>query len=271
MRLETVVRDGCIKVGAAYGSKDEALRDVASLAAGALAGAATAGAIFDALKAREAVCSTGFGKGLAIPHCRLPDIRDFIVGAVSVPEGVDFAALDGQPVRLIIFLIGPESAQSDHIHLLSAIARAFRDRPDEIDHLVALESVASFHTALDGLDHAELDVVGDENKALFHVFVQDDEDLFLDVLEMFAALDATSVTVVDTRESGDFLQRLPLYMGLFGAGHSSFSRLVLAVVDAKLCNELVRRIETRTGPLRECPHVMVTIQQLFFAAGALGY
>ncbi len=65
--------------------------------------------LFEGLKKREELGSTGFGGGIAIPHCRLESISDFVMGIMTVPDGVDFDAMDGNPVRLVVFVIAPEA------------------------------------------------------------------------------------------------------------------------------------------------------------------
>jgi len=75
------------------------------------------------LQARESLGSTGVGKGIAIPHCRLKAVKDFVVGAVTVPSGVDFDALDAEKVRLIVFIIAPEVVSNKHVGLLSVISQ----------------------------------------------------------------------------------------------------------------------------------------------------
>jgi len=80
------------------------------------------------LLAREALGSTGFGNGVAIPHARNP-----IVLRVERPEvaicylerPVDFAAIDGKPVHTLVTLVCPSTRA--HLHLLSLVAAAVHD------------------------------------------------------------------------------------------------------------------------------------------------
>lgn len=81
-----------------------------------------------AIMAREAVLSTGIGGGVALPHGKC-DVLDEIVlvgGRTAVP--VDFDALDAEPVRLVMMLVGPESSASLHVKVLGNISRLFRNR-----------------------------------------------------------------------------------------------------------------------------------------------
>lgn len=85
---------------------------------------------------REAVSSTGIGNGIAIPHVRIPEVTSLGIGVGIVPEGVDFGALDGQPVRLLILFSTPQGANKEYLKLLARVMLALRDR-DFFDQLVA--------------------------------------------------------------------------------------------------------------------------------------
>ncbi|MEL7199374.1 MAG: PTS sugar transporter subunit IIA [Pseudomonadota bacterium] len=85
------------------------------------------GSILDGLEQREALGSTGFGRGVAIPHCRSPEIRRPTLAILKLDEPVDFAAADAMPVALFFCLISPENAGATHLHALAAISRMVRD------------------------------------------------------------------------------------------------------------------------------------------------
>lgn len=72
---------------------------------------------------REQEGTTGVGEGVAIPHARSAAVRGPAVAAMTIPEGVDFESLDGQPVHLI-FLIAtpPEKGSGTHLEVLSSLA-----------------------------------------------------------------------------------------------------------------------------------------------------
>lgn len=83
--------------------------------------------VFAALMAREQLGTTGLGKGIAIPHCRLAHC-DRVVGAlISLETPVDYDSLDEQPVDLVFALIVPESGDDEHVKALGEIATLFLD------------------------------------------------------------------------------------------------------------------------------------------------
>jgi len=117
MKLINVLRKECVVVGARFGDKSEALRRVAQVAKNSpVLKDVSEAEILAGLQDRESLGSTGFGNGIAIPHCRLCSVHDFVVGMITIPAGVDFKALDDREVKLMLFIIGPEKESNDHIN-----------------------------------------------------------------------------------------------------------------------------------------------------------
>ena len=92
--------------------------------------------IFDGMVARERLGSTGLGRGIAIPHTRIDNINEPLGCFVSLQEGVEYHAEDNKPVDLLFALIVPTDATEEHLQLLAAIARLFRDETfnDKLRH-----------------------------------------------------------------------------------------------------------------------------------------
>ena len=84
-------------------------------------------AVLESLEAREALGSTGFGRGVAIPHCRSNAIRRPSLALLRLDTPIDFAAADALPVTLVCGLVSPENAGATHLHALAAISRLARD------------------------------------------------------------------------------------------------------------------------------------------------
>ncbi len=99
---------------------------------------------------REAPMTTGVGKGLALPHARTPGVTTTVAAFAVTRHAVDWEADDGQPVRLVLLLVGPEEERTAHVRLLGRVSRlmsddAFRARllaaPSEADVLDAFREV----------------------------------------------------------------------------------------------------------------------------------
>ncbi|HMN23854.1 MAG: PTS sugar transporter subunit IIA [Ignavibacteriaceae bacterium] len=102
---------------------------------------------------REKVMSTGVGKGFAIPHGKTNAVNEIIGAFGKIKDGIDYDALDGNPVNLVFLLVGKDNLISTHIKLLSRISRLmnkddFRNRlmeANNVDEIVKLFSDEEEH------------------------------------------------------------------------------------------------------------------------------
>ena len=81
------------------------------------------GAVLKGLLEREKAASTGIGNGVAVPHAYTTGLDDMIVAFFRIPEGLEFDAIDGQPVYMAFILAGPRSSKLLHLRLLARIAK----------------------------------------------------------------------------------------------------------------------------------------------------
>jgi PTS system nitrogen regulatory IIA component len=81
--------------------------------------------LFNALINREKLGSTGFGDGIAIPHCRLDSCTQVTGALIRLAKAVDFDAIDAQPVDLLFVLLVPLEATDEHLQILATLAGSF--------------------------------------------------------------------------------------------------------------------------------------------------
>ncbi len=151
MDIADLISPASVVANLRSGSKKQALQDLAKRAA------ETTGlserAIFEVLLERERLGTTGVGNGIAIPHGKLPGLRQLYGLFARLETPIDFDAVDEQPVDLIFLLLAPEAAGADHLKALARVSRLLRDRAvceklrgaDQADAMYALltESAAS--------------------------------------------------------------------------------------------------------------------------------
>lgn len=103
--------------------------------------------VFDSLFARERLGSTGLGQQVAVPHGRIKGLRDPIAALVRVQDPIPFDAPDGHPVKLLMFLLVPESANQHHLDILSELAQMLSDR-DFREKLLQETDPSKMHTLI---------------------------------------------------------------------------------------------------------------------------
>ena len=269
MKLTDVLLECSVNVNEEFSTKQEVLERVAALTVATKAGGELSkDDVLEALLERERMCTTGFGNGLAVPHCRIDALNEFIAGAITIPAGVEFEALDNKPVKLVFFLIGPEESKSDHVHLLSAIAQLCKD-DDKRNKLTEASSPSEFYDLVSCKPAQERNLVTKNPKEIMQVFIHTTEDIYLEILEIFASLDDASVSIVNTERCSGSLMNEPIFLGLMGNSQLRSGWIIFSVVPKAMSNEIIRRIEDITGPLGKDHDVMVTIQDLIYSKGSL--
>ena len=128
IRLETILTPARSLVNVPGGSKKRVLEQIANLVARDLTDL-DAQDIFENLIAREKLGSTGFGNGIAIPHCRLPGCQAPISAVLHLDA----------PVDLLFVLLVPEAATDEHLELLRQIA-SMLDRAEVRERLRQAQS-----------------------------------------------------------------------------------------------------------------------------------
>ncbi len=122
MKLQEFVVANAIVPQLAAHDRDGVIRElVDSLVASGAAPAAIRDDLVKQLIAREKKGSTGFGKGVAVPHVKHPQI-DKMVAAIGVSQkGLDFNALDKAPVYGIVLLLAPQEKPDAQLHAMEVI------------------------------------------------------------------------------------------------------------------------------------------------------
>jgi PTS system nitrogen regulatory IIA component len=105
--------------------------------------------ILERVREREALGSTGFGRGVAIPHARLAGLDRVTLVLARLAAPIDYVALDGELVDLVVMLLSPEEAGADHLKALARISRTLRN-PRILAAMRAAETPDALFEAIDG-------------------------------------------------------------------------------------------------------------------------
>lgn len=155
MKIIDLLSKDAVLLNSAVGSKAEAIDNAIRLMEGN-------GNITDpekyrrAVLAREASGTTGIGEGIAIPHAKTDAVSRPGLSAQVVPAGVDFEALDGQPVHLIFLIAAPDSEDNIHLDVLARLSALLVDEGFR-EQLIAAESPESFLELIDKAETARME------------------------------------------------------------------------------------------------------------------
>ena len=122
MKLQDFIVNEAIRPELAAVDRDGAIRELVVALSGA--GALPASAVDEVVAAlikREQNGSTGFGKGVAVPHAKHPKIQKMAGAIGRSVAGIDFAALDHQPVYIVFLLLSPENQPQQHLGAMNIV------------------------------------------------------------------------------------------------------------------------------------------------------
>ena len=274
MGLIDVLNKDDIKVNVDVKNKKQLIHEIAQIACSnpGLSDSVSLEDIEKALLQREELASTGLGSGVAVPHCRLKGIKNFVVGIVTTKKSIDFDAIDNAKVNVFPFVIGPDESPKEHLKVLSGMARLLRN-PDTRAHVRESKSPEELFIFLKSLLKDVSPAAPQQQLCslkMLHVFITS-EELFNDVLQVFASGDQTGAMVLEAHESTEYMSSMPVFAGFWNNDLNTFNRIIVAVVQDSLLNQTLRSIEYVCGDLRTQTDVMVTVTDLHHALGSLDF
>ncbi len=122
MKLRNIVVEGAVITSLKGAKRNEVLSELidAMVEAGAVP-EEHRDAFYDGVVRRENRGSTGFGHGVAVPHVKTPEVDSLRIAIGISDSGIDFKALDKEPVHAIFLLVSPEENPEQHIDAMEVI------------------------------------------------------------------------------------------------------------------------------------------------------
>jgi len=253
-------------------SKNEVLRELAKLIAGAgtITGV-TAEQIEAGLYQREQLGTTGFGGGIAIPHCKLTGASDFAIAIAVVKKGVDFAAFDHKKVKLFIAIVGPEAQADTHVRLLAQISRLFKDEKIQRELIGSGTDLALYENFSRHLrvGHHASAPVGERRRLV--LLILRNPNLCDDIFELLLEREIRGATVIEAHGLRNVLSKVPLFMDFvnFLGEHKNYSQVILMTVVASELDDLVTGVEEITGDLNTHTGAMLIALDMLYYKGTM--
>jgi fructose-specific phosphotransferase system IIA component len=126
MKISEVLDPKAIKIGLVATTKEESLKELVGILS-EVENIGDSKSILKALVERESLGSTGIGQGIAIPHGKTDKVSRLVAVLGISKHGVNFDALDGEPVYIFFLLVAPKETAGPHLKALAQISRLLRD------------------------------------------------------------------------------------------------------------------------------------------------
>jgi len=122
MKLTEIIKPTSIIAQLSTTDRQEAIIElIDKLISSGAASASIKDQLIEKVLERERKHSTGFGRGVAVPHVKHPQIEQMTAAIGISQEGIDFNALDKQPVYTVFLLLSPESKPEEHLQAMEVI------------------------------------------------------------------------------------------------------------------------------------------------------
>lgn len=146
MRIVEFLSERAISANLKAADKGSVIREMIDLLAKA-EGIRDREEIVKILVARESLGSTGIGLGIGIPHGKSKAVKKLVAAFGISKKGIDFDALDGEPVYIFFLLVAPEDSAGPHLKALARISRLLKDKYFR-DYLRQLTDEKSLYKAI---------------------------------------------------------------------------------------------------------------------------
>ncbi|MBN1696886.1 MAG: PTS sugar transporter subunit IIA [Spirochaetales bacterium] len=268
MNLLSLINPDCMEIDSTASDKTEVLKEIAALAKrNGILKNITEEAIFAKLAEREEIGSTGFENSVAIPHCSFDTINEFVTGILINKKGVDFKSIDGKKTKIFFFIIGPADQRNKHIKLLSSISRLIKKNIQTILNAGSKEDILRI---IESNTKTEDTKIIEKEKVLFHIFIQT-EKYFNDILQILSEVVEGSISVLSTYNAGYYLHKLPIYTSFWTDEKKKYSKIIIAVVDKTLANNVIRKINTTVETIEKESGILITANELFYSNGQIDF
>jgi PTS system nitrogen regulatory IIA component len=145
MKISDLLSPNDVMIDVRASNKRQLLQELAAKAADSI-GLRVDQVAPDLLK-REELGSTGIGRGVAIPHARLPDVQRPYGLLVRLKAPIEFDAIDGQGVDIVFVLLLPAAAENGQIGALAQVARTLRPA-ENLARLRAARNTSELYSAI---------------------------------------------------------------------------------------------------------------------------
>lgn len=271
MDLYNILDEQACTVNFKAKDKIDALKKIASIAAHtpSLQGYSEE-LIFQKLQERELKGTTGFGKGVAIPHTRIDGMTDFLLFIVTSPKGVNFKSIDHKKVHLFFVLVGPSTNVSEHLKILASISRllsqsGFKKELVKAPSRIALYEAFIRNTRME--DKAEIKI---KKYKLLHIILYVEEFLY-DILEYLLENGIEGATIIESYGMGQYISNIPLFASFIGfmKENKNQSKTIITLIPETQEQKLIEGIEKITGDLNKKQGAMVFTQEVSFSKGTM--
>lgn len=270
MEILNLIDQKLIEINFHAKTKDDALRKIARIASRSpLLKSQGEEAVAAALRDREAMGSTGFGGGIAMPHARLKGISDFVVFVLISKKGIEFDSLDGKKANIFCVILAPEEMVNEHLKVLAAFSRYLSKPGFKRELLTARDGRVVYETFARHAAAAAPEAKSSKMKLLILILYFD--EYLYPILEYFIEHGIRGATILESGGMGSYISSIPLFASFLGfmRDDKNKSKTILCLIPEESEKNLVDGIESITGDLDKKEGAMIMSLDLSLYKGTM--
>lgn len=268
MDLSNILHLDCITQINEKKNKKEIIKHISELAANRLNKySLSSKEIEKKLWEREDLGSTAIAPDIAIPHCRIAGLDEFILGIITSEKGIKFDSIDNKPTKVILFILAPGNQSKEMVRLLAGISQYLRSK-DNISKILNAPNPKAIRQTF--LNHTNVtdDPKQLKSHTLVNVIVQD-EDKFDTILEIFTESENTNIILMDVENVGEYLYHMPLFTSFLEKNKNRYCRLISATVESVIADQICKQLNLIINHLPQQSGVLYYTQHIARLNGSL--
>ncbi|MDP8202687.1 MAG: PTS sugar transporter subunit IIA [Candidatus Tenebribacter burtonii] len=225
--------------------------------------------IFKALEKREEMGSTGFSNGIAIPHCQLEGIDNFIIALAICKKGIHFDSLDNKKSKIFITIVGPKGDMNTHLKLLAQVSLILKE-PNVINEILqSTTKIGLYEEFLRNTNNIK--TITKKGKEVLMMLTVKDESIMQDITEVFVEYGIQDSIILETQNMENLLSTTPLFMGFFNftSEQNALTKIILVKLTKDHINALIKGLEDVFGDLDTYSALSILVLDIFFSKGIM--
>lgn len=250
MELKDILDTTLCRVDFTAKNKQNALEKIAAIAARSVhLTKISEKTVLSGIMEREAMGSTGFGEGIAMPHARLQGLDHFIVFVLISPKGVDFDTLDQRKARIFCVILAPEEKVNQHLEILASFSRLLSQSAVKRELVSARTVDIIYETVVRHTDAGT--TAGKKTVMKLLVMILYYEEFMHPVLEYLLENGVKGATIIESGGMGSYISAIPLFASFLGfmRDDKNKSKTILALIPDNREDAIFSGIERITGDL----------------------
>lgn len=268
MDFSEIVKLECCEVDFIATNKDDALHNISKLLRRSREFRnISVDTIYASLKEREEMGSTGFSKGIAIPHCQLEGIDHFIISIAICKKGINFNALDNRRSKIFITIVGPKGDRAQHLKLLAQVSQILKE-PHVIEEILhSTTKIGLYEEFLRNTN--DIKAITKKGKEVLMLLAVKDESIMQDITEVFVEYGIQNSIILETKDMENLLSKTPLFMGFFNftSERNRLTKIILVKLTKGHINALIKGLEDVFGNLDTYSALSLIVLDVFFSKG----